>query len=92
MSEWIPIKYRPTTEEEKKYYEEYTNCNLEEMFDCPMPDDGQEILISTRYGTVKADTCVIDEYGCGLEEYDDWEDVIAWMPLPEPYKEADKGE
>lgn len=24
----------------------------------------------------------------GLEENGDWEDIVAWMPLPEPYKEA----
>lgn len=83
MSEWIPIKYRPMTEEEKKYYEEYTD--VEEMFDCPMPEDGQEILISTKFG-VYADICDIDEkYGYGLENHEDWEGVLAWMPLPEPY-------
>lgn len=87
MSEWIPIKYRPMTEEEKKYYEEYTDCDITEMFDCSMPEDGQEILVSTKYGTVSADICCNDDvYGCGLENYGDWEDVLAWMPMPEPYK------
>ena len=88
MSEWIPIKYRPMTDEEKKYYEEYTD--VEEMFDCSMPDDGQEILISTKSGLVMTDTCCIDDMYCyELENCGDWEDVVAWMPLPEPYKAGD---
>ena len=86
MSDWIPIKYRPMTEEEKKYYEDYTDA--EEIFDCSMPEDGQEILISTRSGYVHADICSIDDkYGVGLENNDSWEDVVAWMSMPEPYKE-----
>lgn len=83
---WIPVTYRLMTEEEKKYYEEYTDCDLTEIFDCPMPEDGQEILISISGGYVCADVCSLDDkYGVGLESHDSWEDVIAWMPLPEPY-------
>lgn len=89
MSEWIPIKFRPMTDEEKKYYEEYPD--VEEMFDCSMPEDGQEILITTAYGTVLADVCCVDNYGYGLEKYEDWMDVLAWMPMPEPYKAESEG-
>ena len=92
MSEWIPIKFRPMTEEEKAYYKEYTSIECEKVFDCKMPDDGQEIIVSTKSGIVTTDICDIDDmYGYGLEDYGDWEDILAWMPFPEPYKEVDNG-
>lgn len=88
---WIPITYRLMTEEEEK--ERCAKLGVEDgsledwekrIFTCQLPDDGQEILISwCRY--VKEDTCVWDEYGCGLEDNGDWDGVDAWMPKPEPY-------
>lgn len=57
------------------------------VFDSPMPEDGQEILISTPWGVSK-DIVEFDDYeGIGLEERGDFDNVLAWMPLPEPYKE-----
>ena len=49
-----------------------------------MPEDGQEILISTKLGTF-ADVCSIDcEDGNNLYylEGGDWVDVIAWAAMP----------
>lgn len=98
--EWIPVKYRPLTTEERiefaEYYGiEYSDTVDEKAFDCPMPDDGQEILISTRWGvsTDVADNDIIDGgYSAyGLEGNGDWEGIDAWMPLPEPYKEEKNG-
>lgn len=91
--EWIPLKYRPMDEDEyRAFSKEYGYLPVEErtMFDCQMPEDGQEILISTKYGHIFLDTCVFDD--CyGLEEYGDWNDVLAWMPIPKPYeKEGEK--
>ena len=93
--QWIPITTRPMTEEEEKdacerwgvdYLEDYEKL----VFTCQLPEDGQRILISTRWG-VSLDTCDIDpDYGCGLEDNGDWDGVLAWMPLPEPYKEGDE--
>lgn len=92
--EWIPIKYRPMTSEEcKKLAEHYDiECGTfeEKTFDCPMPEDGQRILLSRSWG-VDIDVADNDIDGegfiCyGLEENGDWDGVIAWMPLPEPYK------
>lgn len=83
-SRWTPIKIRELTEEERKENDECI-CF---MFDCPMPEDEQEILISTKYG-VEFDTCYFDE-GYYLDSGRDWDEVHAWMPLPEPYKGADK--
>lgn len=91
-SQWIPITYRPMTEEEKKKFCEEIGIaegSLEDwenrVFTCQLPDDGQEILIS--FGKhVYEDICSLDEYGCGLENNGDWDGVDAWMPKPEPYK------
>lgn len=92
---WIPIKRRPLTEEERESILDYYGANFEItsnecVFDCHMPEDGQEILISTSWG-VRIDKCEYDYTDVGLnlyslEEYGDWDDVTAWMPVPEPYK------
>ena len=90
--QWIPVKMRPMDSEEREYWEDQFGEKLEDedavMFDCPMPEDGQEILVSYRKW-ISMDKCEIDGGCYGLEGNGDWEDVIAWMPLPEPYKEKD---
>jgi len=84
---WVPIKYRPMDEEEKQYWSEYMGVDDEmEMFDCPMPEDGQEILVTFKSGYVNMDVCEIDGGLYGLEGNGDWDGIIAWMPLPEPYR------
>lgn len=91
-SGWIPLKYRPMDEDEYRAFREvYGEIPVEgrKVFACQMPEDGQEILISTKYGNVFLDTCVYDGEFYELEEYGDWWDVIAWMPLPTPYKEGE---
>ena len=93
-SQWIPVTYRPMTEEEeKKLCEKWgiKEGTLEEwekrVFTCSLPDDGQEILISVgRY--VYEDICSWDDDCCGLENNGDWDGVDAWMPKPEPYKKG----
>lgn len=89
--QWVPIKTRPMTEEERRYWEEHTGLELEAedavLFDCQMPEDGQEIWVCSKCGNVWQDTCVVDE-GIGLEDNGDWDDIVAWMPFvrPEPWK------
>lgn len=97
-SPWIPVTYRPMTEEEEKELCEKLGIkegSLEDwekrVFTCHLPDDGQEILIS-RGKYVEEDICSWDEYGCGLENNGDWNGVDAWMPKPEPYKVGGKEE
>lgn len=86
MSEWIPIKTRPLTEDEKAYYKDLGyDESIEFMYDCSLPDDGQTVLITDRSGNVEVDTFFKDD-GCYFECNCDTDDVIAWMPLPEPYK------
>lgn len=90
IMEWIPITYRPMTEEEVKKVETYFGLPLDEKdkkcFSCPMPEHGQEILISTKWGVSK-DMCLYDsDEGYSLDGRGYWEDVDAWMPLPERYE------
>lgn len=84
---WIPIKIRPLTEKEKEEYADlgYSEDSISFMYDCPLPEDGKEVLITTRYDDVRTDTFYRDE-GCYFETYCDDDDVKAWMPLPQPYK------
>ena len=95
QGEWIPIKYRPMTSEERKefaehYGIEYCDTLEEKIFDCPMPEDGQRILLSRSWGidTDVADNDIDGEgFICyGLYGNGDWDGVDAWMPVPEPYK------
>ena len=85
---WIAIKTRPMTEEEKEYYSEYLSEGNGMIYECPLPDDGQEVLITSKYGSVDKTTFCTD---CGnyFENYEDYDEVIAWRPLPEPFKERD---
>ena len=89
--QWIPVKTRPMTEGERQYWEEHTGVKLEAedavFFDCQMPDDGQEVWVCYKSGTVSEDVCEMDDF-YGLEENGDWLDIVAWMPRikPEPYK------
>lgn len=95
--DWVPIKYRPLTEEERIKFSEYFGveyCDTlsEQAFDCPMPTHDQEILITTNWG-VQEDVCLYDpDEGYSLEERGDWDGVIAWMKKPEPYKEDTEAE
>ena len=85
--QWIPIKTRPLTKEEKEHFAEqgYSDDSICFMYDCPLPEDGQEVLIITSLGEVRIDTFCRDD-GCYFEDYCDADDVFAWMPLPEPYE------
>lgn len=93
MSEWIPVIWHTITEEERRR-EEYPKDWVVHL-DCVLPNDGDEILVTIldKNGNpyVEKDTCYVDD-GWYLDSGYDWiDDVIAWMPLPEPYK-ADTGE
>lgn len=79
--QWIPITMRPIEEDEKIDFPDATF-----MFDCPMPENGEEILITTKYG-VEFDTCYNDD-GYYLDSNRSWDEVLAWMPLPEAYKKG----
>lgn len=94
VPQWIPVKTRQMTSDERSEWEEMAGIKLEDeeavLFDCPMPYDGQEVLVCSKYGHVSMDECVQDEYGVGLDVNGDWDCIIAWMPLPTPYKGGDE--
>lgn len=82
---WIPIKWHEITEEERER-EGYPKDWVVHI-DCDMPCDEQEILVQTKKGYIGWDVCYEDgEFS--LDSGWDWiEDIVAWMPLPEPYRE-----
>lgn len=88
---WIPVKTRPMDKEEREYWSDHYGYDVEYedavLFDCKMPDDGQEVWVCSKCGNVWQDTCQSDE-GIYLEENGDWLDIVAWMPFvrPEPWK------
>lgn len=86
QTQWIPIKTRPLTEEEK----EEIGHEYAFMYDCSLPDDGQDVLITDCYGNVEVDTFCRDHEGVYFETNCDDGEVIAWRELPQPYKEGDK--
>jgi len=84
---WVPVKAHPATDEEQE-----SSPDIDYWFDCEMPDDEQEILVTVKHKnwvSVEKDVCYVDS--CyGLDSGYDWlDDIIAWMPLPEPYKEGE---
>ena len=85
VEDWIPVKYREITEDERKengYPKDWVY-----FLDCEMPSDDQEILVQARNGTIRWDVCYEDD-GYSLDSGWDWkDDIVAWMPLPEPYRE-----
>ena len=91
MQKWIELTMREMDDDEKERYAEFYSVSdlefVEErmIFDCPLPDDGQEVLISVN-GEVTLDTFERDgNDGCYFE-YADIELVDAWMPKPEGFK------
>ena len=87
-TEWIPVKWHEITEEERER-EGYPKDWVVHI-DCDMPCDGDEILVQTKNGYIRWDVCYEDgEFS--LDSGWDWiEDIVAWMPLPEPYREEDE--
>ena len=55
------------------------------------PEEGKTVIASTEYG-VYPETRFTKEYGwewayeAGADYWRELKDVLAWMPLPEPYK------
>lgn len=85
---WIPVKTRPMTEEEKEHYSEYLVDGNGMIYECTLPNDGQEVLITSKFGHVDK-TIFCTDCGNYFENYEDYDEVVAWQPLPEPYKESE---
>ena len=84
-ADWIPVKWHEITDEERER-EGYPKDWVVHI-DCEMPCDEQEILVQTKKGYIRWDVCYEDgEFS--LDSGWDWiEDIVAWMPLPKPYRE-----
>lgn len=83
---WIPFKTRQLTEEEKEDHPEW-DCIL----DCKLPDDGQRILVSINlkgHEEVQQDEFYSDDGSYLDSGYEIGTEAVAWMPLPEPYREG----
>lgn len=76
---WIEIKTRPSTYDEKQRYQD-----IIWMYDCELPDDGQEVLVTTSSGDVEK-TFYHEEHFV-FEDYEGPDDLLAWKPLPEGFK------
>ena len=89
---WIPITARPMDTEERLEWSEKLGYDLEDVealiYTLQPPDDGQEVLVCGRNGRVWIDKFMNDpDYGCYFEENGDMDGIVAWMPLPKPYRE-----
>jgi len=76
---WHEITKRPPTKEEDEEFERIWGEACAYVFDCEMPEDGQEILVATKWG-VDTDICSVCN-GIDLEGKD-IEDVLAWAAMP----------
>lgn len=91
QSEWIPITFREADDDEyKEFLKRYDDIPREEckVYDCRMPDDGQEVLVTTCGGYVCEDIFCADPDAYGFENCSDPGDAIAWMPKPESYQKG----
>lgn len=89
QGEWIPITFRDVDDEEyKEIIRRHDYIPREEckVYECHMPDDGQEVLVTTCGGYVCEDVFCADPDYYGFENCSDPGDAIAWMPKPESYK------
>lgn len=81
---WIPVRWHSISENERKTM----GSMITYVFDGPMPDNEQEILVTHKEYGVSVDTCCYEEY-YSLESDFDWRDITAWMPMPSPYDGKD---
>lgn len=86
MGEWNEIKKRPMDAEEREEWREELGYDIEDedaFVYYNLPEESEEVLITTSWGSVTTDTI---EYDGGFYWEDhDMEDVVAWMPLPKPF-------
>lgn len=82
VAQWHKLIFRNLTPEEEK---EYANFDWSYMVE-NLPDFGEEVLV-TDGKNVWIDSFDEDAYVYLSGTDSDLDDVIAWMELPEPYKE-----
>lgn len=95
---WHKVEKHVTSKEERDELIGLGWCEWEipeYMFEsCEMPENGQEILLSTDYGVV-IDICDVEETdfedysNYTLEDRGGWDDVRAWAAMPKGVAEDD---
>ena len=91
---WHVISKRPMDEDERKEWSERLGYDVEyedAYIYSNLPDDGEKVLVCSSWGNVGIDTFYNDCEGAYFEENGDMDGIVAWMPLPEPYKEESDG-
>ena len=86
---WHEVITRPLTDEEKEYYSENYDYVPNYVFNCNMPDDGDEILVVTKGGYVDTDICGVDVGFDYYLESCDWDRIEAWAEMPK-YKRGEQ--
>lgn len=82
MANWIPIKIKEITPEDKELLSFDYDDSSTHMWDCEMPDDGEEVLLQTSGGIFMTEYSL--EYG-----FEDFmgDELKAWMHKPDKYEE-----
>ena len=88
---WIPITSRPMDDEERIEWSEKLGYDIEYddaiIYTSQLPDDGEEVLTCSLCGTIRIDTFQNDpDDGCYFEDNGEMDGIVAWMPLPKPYR------
>ena len=85
---WYMITSRPMTEDERKERSEKVGYDIPQdeavIYNCPLPDDEQVVIIYTNWGKVYFDIFHDDRDRCYFEYNGDMDGITAWIPLPEP--------
>lgn len=82
VGEWIPFEVTEADDEEREAY------GFTQILRGKLPEENEEILVTYSCGVVYKDIFLRDGYECYLESGAEFvTDAVAWMPLPEPYKE-----
>lgn len=85
---WKPFLTRQLTQEEREIHPKWFR-----LFECELPEDGQQILV-TIVSPRKPDTKIVqidywndDCEDCGLDSgWEPMKEATAWMPMPEAYQ------
>ena len=85
---WHKITTRPMDDDERKEWSERLGYELDDdeaIIYGNLPDDGERVLVYSKYGGVGMDTFCQDE-GCYFEDNGDMDGIVAWMEIPPPPK------
>ena len=90
--EWNRITKCPMDADERAYWSEQLGYEIpddEAYMYGNLPKEGEDVLVCTALGTIFIDSLCCDEW-CYFEEYGEMDGIVAWMPLPKPYKEVEE--